>query len=448
MMNTENNESVPSKLARCSSAAQIVSEICEALLQAAPEYSEVHECQLKSLLRGDISKQDERDQNVLDYMINNRRCHVVETRFESLNLAGYSLERVEKKLGKALGRAVFVHGLRELHLSGNSLRNIDAGLGWLVVETDNTNDYTEPDLSEIFVDSNIIRSVDWPPPAFAGISKCLTHVDLSKNKIKSIEVIPEPLPQPITLHALEWLDLSGNIGLEVLPDGLFRSMPSLKRFDAYSCALKAIPDDISGCTELRHCGLHSNELESVPGGLFQCDKLVWLSLNMNKIKVLPDGIANLKALERLSLHQNKLSTLPASIAECTLLEALSVHHNELKSLPDAIEALKNCLRLSLYENPDLCHVPDGVCGMSGLRELWLYDCGLASLNPGIANLKNCQKLWLDKNPELVLNEEAWAALKSLDLQELYLDGVVAAEEKDKREHELRQVMHNLHALIL
>jgi len=67
-------------------------------------------------------------------------------------------------------------------------------------------------------------------------------------------------------------------------------MPNLKRLDAYSCALKAIPDDISDCADLVHCGLHSNELSVLPSGLFECRKIVWLSLNMNKLSALPDGI--------------------------------------------------------------------------------------------------------------------------------------------------------------
>ena len=141
---------------------------------------------------------------------------------------GYSLDRVDKKLGKALGRAVYVHGLSKLHLSANAFRTLDEALGWLLADVVDTVEDTA--LSEIFVDSNIIRAVDWPPTSFAGISGCLAHLDLSKNKIRTIDVISAPLPQPITFGGLEWLDLSGNINLWHLLDGLFATMPNLKRF--------------------------------------------------------------------------------------------------------------------------------------------------------------------------------------------------------------------------
>lgn len=447
---------------RAAASAALVSDICEAIVHAAPEFSEAHDA-LAPLVS--LPSSTSQQAQVLEFMVNNRRCHVRQDdtpggtieHLDSLNLGGYSLDRVDKKLGKALGQAVYAHGLGKLHLSGNAFRTLDGALEWLLVENDNGDDDDEAAaaapaaLTEVFVDSNMIRAVEWPPTALTGVSKCLAHLDLSRNKIRSIDVVAAPLPRPITLHALEWLDLSGNIKLEQLPDGLFGSMPNLKRLDAYSCALKAVPDDISDCRDLVHCGLHSNELSVLPSGLFECRKIVWLSLNMNKLSALPDGIGNLKALERLSLHQNLLTTLPAAIGECKKLEALSVHHNRLETLPDdAMSNLKACFRLSLYENFSLGHVPPGVCGMTGLRELWLYDCGLTSLNTDISNLTSLQKLWLDKNPGLVMDEAAWAALKSLgaSLQELYLDGQVEQGGKSRREQELRDAMQHLQTLKL
>ena len=442
---------------RAAASAALVSDICEAIVHAAPEFSEAHDA-LAPLVS--LPSSTSQQAQVLEFMVNNRRCHVRQDdtpggtieHLDSLNLGGYSLDRVDKKLGKALGQAVYAHGLGKLYLSGNAFRTLDGALEWLLVENDNGDDEAAPAaLTEVFVDSNMIRAVEWPPTALTGVSKCLAHLDLSRNKIRSIDVVAAPLPRPITLHALEWLDLSGNIKLEQLPDGLFGSMPNLKRLDAYSCALKAVPDDISDCRDLVHCGLHSNELSVLPSGLFECRKIVWLSLNMNKLSALPDGIGNLKALERLSLHQNLLTTLPAAIGECIKLEALSAHHNRLETLPDdAMSNLKACFRLSLYENFSLGHVPPGVCGMTGLRELWLYDCGLTSLNTDISNLTSLQKLWLDKNPGLVMDEAAWAALKSLgaSLQELYLDGQVEQGEKSRREQELRDAMQHLQTLKL
>ena len=445
-------------------AAQLISDICQALIDIAPDYSVVHED-----LAPVLSKSRTQDMDLFDHMLNNNRCHAtVEGVLESLNLGGYSLDRIDKKLGVDLANAVFLHGLNELHLSGNSFRTIKDGLGWLVVDEDvaavekmngdgkedgeqvhgDIGEGSEPTLSSIFLDANIIREVDWPPVSLVAVRGCLKHLDLSKNKLRFIDVVAAPLPQPITLHGLEWLDLSGNIKLSALPVGFFPSVPNLRRFDAYSCALESIPEDICVCKQLMHCGLHSNELTMLPAELFMCDKIVWLSLNMNKLEYLPENIGDLKNLKRLSLHMNSLRTIPASIADCTQLEALSIHRNSLTSLPDSMSSLKECSRLSLYENPGLKCVPDGVCGMTGLKELWLNECGLTSLNKNIGNLHQLQRLQLDMNPGMIIDDTAWEALKRLDLHELYLDGQVPVTEKEQRAGELRAAMAQLKKLYL
>jgi len=429
--------------------AEIVYDICRALVESpsTPAYSEVHES-----LAPVVSSADSRE--LLDWMVNNSRARVTldesDESLESLNLAGYSIDSVDKRLGAALARAVFRHGLEKLHLSGNSLKDLDAGLGWLVV--DEAEASREPALSSIFVDANVLREVSWPPASLIAVRECLKHLDVSKSQIRSIDVLAAPLPRPITLHALEYLDISGNIKLDTLPVGFFPSVPNLRRLDAYSCALSSIPEDISVCEHLEHCGLHSNDLVNLPDALFACVKISWLSLNMNKLEALPESIGNLTNLKRLSLHQNRLRDLPAVIAKCVELEALSLHGNRLTrgSLPDSMALLENCCRLSLYENRELGSVPDGVCGMRRLKELWLYDCGLTSLNEKIGQLSDLKKLWLDKNPEMVLDDASWTALKRLDLHELYMDGQVAAAtgEKAHRSTELHAAMRQLNKLYL
>lgn len=343
--------------------ASVVSDICRALVGCAPDYSEVCESLAPVVYTADELLGSH---ELLDWMVNNSRARVTpDALIESLNLSCYSLETVDSRLGEALARAVFEHGLGELHLSGNSLRDLDAALGWLVVEEGIAN------LGSLFLDANSLRRVSWPPASLVAVRGCLKHLDVSKSQIRSIDVVAAPLPPAVTLQALEFLDVSGNIKLAALPVGFFPSVPNLQRLDAHSCALSSIPDDISVCTRLEHCALHSNELSDLPEGLFACEKISWLSLNMNKLESVPESIGNLRDLKRLSLHQNRLGGLPASIGNCTQLEALSLHGNSLTSasLPDSMALLQNCCRLSLYENPQLGLIPDAVCGMRRLQEL-------------------------------------------------------------------------------
>lgn len=146
--------------------AEIVYDICRALVESpsTPAYSEVHES-----LAPVVSSADSRE--LLDWMVNNSRARVTldesDESLESLNLAGYSIDSVDKRLGAALARAVFRHGLEKLHLSGNSLKDLDAGLGWLVV--DEAEASREPALSSIFVDANVLREVSWPPASLIAV---------------------------------------------------------------------------------------------------------------------------------------------------------------------------------------------------------------------------------------------------------------------------------------
>ncbi len=95
--------------------AEIVYDICRALVESpsTPAYSEVHES-----LAPVVSSADSRE--LLDWMVNNSRARVTldesDESLESLNLAGYSIDSVDKRLGAALARAVFRHGLEKLDL--------------------------------------------------------------------------------------------------------------------------------------------------------------------------------------------------------------------------------------------------------------------------------------------------------------------------------------------
>ena len=84
--------------------AEIVYDICRGLVESpsTPAYSEVHES-----LAPVVSSADSRE--LLDWMVNNSRARVTLDEsdeslvsLESLNLAGYSIDSVDKRLGAAL----------------------------------------------------------------------------------------------------------------------------------------------------------------------------------------------------------------------------------------------------------------------------------------------------------------------------------------------------------
>jgi Leucine-rich repeat (LRR) protein len=396
------------------------------LIECAPEYSSI---------RDDLGGAQD---NMVAFLQNNKRCVFQkqgENLLEVLNLAGFSLDQISGIILERLEECIQVFHVQRLYLSGNALRSDCLGDIFRICSKD---------MQELFLDSNLLKKISWDVLVRCGM--CLTHLDLSKNRLSGI--IPSGDTKACT--RLEWLDLSGNDRLESLPEhGFFATMPCLKRLDLHSCALSSLPDEISLVKDtLKHISLHSNALVEIPDAITECTHLTWMSLNSNMLKRLPESIGNLVNLERLSLHINRLEEIPESIGQCTHIEALSLHSNDLRNVPDSIGNLKECVRLSLYHNPKLGCVPNGVCCMSKLKELWMYDCGIERIDPNIGRLENLQKLWLDRNPFDVTTDVPWEALKQLHmLQELYLD-THGGESKNVHEKgmELKAALKHLKTL--
>lgn len=433
--------------------------VCTSLIACAPEYSPIHE------ELGDIMVSAD-EVALMSFLRDSKRCvfrsqdPLCRGGIESLNLAGFSLDRLSEEARRDLEQCVKVGQVQRLYLTGNALRSDCLEVVWKICSMG---------VLEVFLDSNIFRTVPWG--ALVSLSgersMSLTHVDLSKNMISQIVTTYDGIKSdsiirrnPMVCNSLEWIDLSGNGKLECLPDtGFFSTMPRLKRLDLHSCALRCVPKDICLVKDtLEHLSLHSNSLVELPDEITECTNLVWMSLNCNMLEKLPQSIGNLVKLQRLSLHINRLKEIPESIGKCTHIEALSLHSNDLRSIPDSIGHLQECVRLSLYHNPGLGCIPNGICQMTQLKELWMYDCGIEHVNPNIGRLRNLQKLWLDRNPFDVIADVPWQALAQLDmLQELYLDdGTHASEDrtasflqnKKERELELKAALKHLKTLAI
>lgn len=290
------------------------------------------------------------------------------------NLAGLSLMDAPASIGTC------VPHVTKLVLSSNSLRDLPMSLSEL------------KHLQALLLDNNTFKKV---PQVLREMKAPIQNLFLGLNPLTKdvgdgLSMLPE----------LEWVDLSQCPRLTELP---ILPYHRLERLDLHSCNIKRLSKDVGRLVNLKHMSLHSNDLEVLPEEIGACTKLTWLSLNSNKLEMLPESIGNLKNLVRLSLHINKLRFLPESLGALTHLEALSLHSNRLagaESLPMSLSRLKECVRLSLYHNTELRCIPDCICDMKELKELWLYDCGITEVNPGLGKLTNLQKLWLDRNPTL------------------------------------------------
>ena len=402
----------------CDYCKECVGKLIQDVCEVAPEYSGIHEDLSSVTTTGGLDQHDNGEAyycSICQELERSKRCTTyVEdgsglTGIDTLNMTLWSLVRLPDSLGERLGGV----GLRQLHLSGNALRDLPASIREL-----------GGSLRELFLDNNLFTKI--PEVIFDLLS--LKHLDISKNTLQG--VLLHGWEGKKEEHGLEWLDISSNTKLIGLDGNIFGIFPRMTRLDAHSCSIQHLPDEIGVVgLDLEHVSLHSNCLEYLPESIGKCTKMQWLSLNSNKLKLLPDSMGCMKGLVRLSCHINALETIPESLClNCIHLEAFSLHSNNLHSIPDAIGNLKECVRLSLYHNPMLGGIPDGVFDMTSLRELWVYDCGVRRVDGRIKNMVHLQKLWLDRNP---LQEIDWDGLAQLNrLQELYVDQTPLAENGD------------------
>ncbi|NWW74286.1 PIDD1 protein, partial [Climacteris rufus] len=167
------------------------------------------------------------------------------------------------------------------------------------------------------------------PPDFGNL-RCLTHLDLSFNRLSTLPSCILHLPN------LRVLLVSHN-SLVTLPED-FGCLSKLTFFSAMKNQLKGLPQSIGKLSMLQDLDLSENALESLPeevGNLHNCREL---DLSGNHLSSIPDSLANLKSLHQLHLHSNLLVTVPASLASLPSLSRLDLQNNCLRAVPPEIQA--------------------------------------------------------------------------------------------------------------
>ncbi|CAN8214824.1 unnamed protein product [Coccothraustes coccothraustes] len=168
------------------------------------------------------------------------------------------------------------------------------------------------------------------PPDFGNL-RCLTHLDLSFNRLSTLPGCILHLP------SLRVLLVSHN-SLVTLPED-FGCLSKLTFFSAMKNQLKDLPQSIGELSMLQDLDLSENALEMLPeevGNLHNCTEL---DLSGNCLLSIPDSLANLKSLRRLHLHSNLLVTVPASLASLPNLSRLDLQNNCLRAIPAEIQTL-------------------------------------------------------------------------------------------------------------
>lgn len=214
-------------------------------------------------------------------------CGGGEVKIETIDESSKQLQT----LPKALTRSAIRKSIRQVNLSNNDLKEIDAKF-WLNVN-----------LEEVILSGN--KNFELIPDQVATLMK-LTRLDLSATGLKKINNFLWSLPK------LAWLDVS-KTSISTLGD---LNGKALSYLDISDTNVSELPDSISNLSNLRVLKANRNKLKKVPKSLGKCAKLAELHIESNdEVKFLPNE-PNIKGLKVLRIIPDQPQD------ECELFETV------------------------------------------------------------------------------------------------------------------------------
>ena len=94
--------------------------------------------------------------------------------------------------------------------------------------------------------------------------------------------------------------------------------------------------------------LRHKRLKAIPDEVFECKNLRKLDVGMNRIDSIPQSISALVNLEELNMQRNKLHSIPAAVGKLSNLRVLNLNRNPILELPPEMGDLKNLRQLILW----------------------------------------------------------------------------------------------------
>ena len=154
-------------------------------------------------------------------------------------------------------------------------------------------------------------------------NKDITYVDVSHNKIESLESLR-------FLTKLEVIKAAHNQVNAISVDSLTPSAGTLKAIILNNNELQSIPRSYSPFKMVNTLVVSHNEIENLKG-IELYPNLKKLSASNNAIRSLPLEIKRLAGLAELRLAHNKIMTLPDSISTNLNLKMLILNDNLINS---------------------------------------------------------------------------------------------------------------------
>ncbi|XP_067827754.1 leucine-rich repeat serine/threonine-protein kinase 1 [Heptranchias perlo] len=285
-------------------------------------------------------------------------------------------------------------GILEIDVSKNQLTCLPTGflhlpklqkltaftnlLGKLFDEDKATNWIGLRKLQEIDVSDNKLQLL---PTIFLHCFKSLSSLKVSQNVLKNF---PEPWACP-----LKFCNFSGNL-LGSLPDTLCVFWKNyLKEANFSDNSLKELPPNIFELQALNSLRLSGNQLQSLPSvDRWQCSCLKSLDLSRNQLGKGEEGVRNRKVSFFTTRQKRNLDTVsavefPQFLGEC--LEVLHLDNNFLDSVPQSVCWLRALSELYLSNNPGIRELPSE---LGQLANLWQLDIDQLNISNVPAEIRN------------------------------------------------------------
>lgn len=243
------------------------------------------------------------------------------------------------------------------------------------------------------------------------------RVFAAKNQLTTLFDIPQDTNW-IGLRRLEELDVSDNC-LSSLSSEVVHSLKSLSVLNVCRNRLSDFPDPWA--CPLRQCKVSSNEIQILPDtiSIFWRTHLQEVDFSENSLTELPSYIFELEALVSLRLCGNQIAALPPpSKWKCSRLRTLDLSRNQLGKTVEAPKSrrlaflttwhrrdpdpvciiefpmiLRDSLEVLFLNDNQLECVPQSVCGLHSLSELYLSNnVGIRELPTELGQLSNLWQL--------------------------------------------------------
>ncbi|KAM4602503.1 leucine-rich repeat serine/threonine-protein kinase 1 [Polymixia lowei] len=249
----------------------------------------------------------------------------------------------------------------------------------------------------------------------------------AKNQLTSLFDVPAATNW-IGLRKLEEVDVSDNC-LTSLPTSVMHCFKSLSFLNVSRNRLTTFPDPWA--CPLKQCKASFNVIESLPNtiSIFWRTQLQEVDFSNNKLKELPSYIFELEALVSLRLCENQIATLPAPNKwKCSQLRTLDLSRNQLGKTEEGPKSRKlSFLTTWNRRDPDpVCPIEFPIILRDSLEVLFLNDNQLECVPESVCGLHNLNELYLSNNAgirELPAELGQLSNLWQLDIEDLNITNV-------------------------